>query len=634
MLFKHPAVLYALFALLIPVIIHLFKLRKFQKTAFTNVIFLEKVKIESRKSSRLKKWLVLISRIALLACLIIAFAFPYLPAKSNSEIPENYVIYLDNSFSMQARGNNGSLLKKATQDIINEFDQNTVFSLFTNTDSYNEVQLSEIQNDFLDLNYSEEQLSAEQIILKFNSLSKDKKNCALIAISDFQSKNDIDYTPLINKANRIIQLKPQKSTNVSIDSLWITLNENQKKLNIASSSSQLSSKNTISVSNKDRLIGKAALDFSKKQKLITQIPLPENETIEGVVSLSNTDALEFDNKRYFSINKNKKIKILVVGNTFVDFLQKIYPPNEFDFTSTTPNNVANINFEDNNLLILNEVEKIDSQLSQKIIAFSKSGGTLCVIPAKQSNTDLIALLSSAFNLKLGDYKKTSKKLTQINFQHNLFEDVFTKEIANFQYPTIKEGFNLSNKNWILNYEDNSPFLIQKNNVYVFASSLSEVVTNFKKSPLIVPVFYNMTLQNSSSGKIAYTIGKKNDITIDAAIGKDDVVTLKGSNSEFIPLQQLYKNYIKFTTQEFPDIAGNYNVISNKKPIYTVSYNYLTDENLLNYTNFENTEKLSNSVADYFNTSKANFKTTDLWKWFLIFALFFLLIEIILLKFLK
>jgi len=65
MLFKHPSVLYALFALLIPIIIHLFKLRKFQKVSFTNVAFLEKIKLQTRKSSELKKWTILATRLLL-----------------------------------------------------------------------------------------------------------------------------------------------------------------------------------------------------------------------------------------------------------------------------------------------------------------------------------------------------------------------------------------------------------------------------------------------------------------------------------------------------------------------------------------------------------------------------------------
>lgn len=61
MQFKNPEILYALFLLLIPIIIHLFQFRKFQKEAFTNVAFLKEVSIQTRKSSQLKKWLALLA---------------------------------------------------------------------------------------------------------------------------------------------------------------------------------------------------------------------------------------------------------------------------------------------------------------------------------------------------------------------------------------------------------------------------------------------------------------------------------------------------------------------------------------------------------------------------------------------
>ena len=63
MQFKHPELLYALFFLLIPIIVHLFQFRKFQKEAFTNVSFLKEVTIQTRKSSQLKKRLTLLTRL-------------------------------------------------------------------------------------------------------------------------------------------------------------------------------------------------------------------------------------------------------------------------------------------------------------------------------------------------------------------------------------------------------------------------------------------------------------------------------------------------------------------------------------------------------------------------------------------
>ena len=117
MQFKHPELLWALLLLLIPIFIHLFQLRKFKKTPFTNVKFLQKVVSKSRKSSTLKKWLLLATRMLLLAALIIAFAQPFF-AKSTALKEKQTVIYLDNSFSMQAKNNNESLLTNATQELL------------------------------------------------------------------------------------------------------------------------------------------------------------------------------------------------------------------------------------------------------------------------------------------------------------------------------------------------------------------------------------------------------------------------------------------------------------------------------------------------------------------------------------
>ncbi|NNG09286.1 MAG: hypothetical protein HKM92_03885, partial [Arenibacter sp.] len=76
MLFKHPELLWAFFLLLIPILIHLFQLRRFKKTPFTNVKILKKVVAESRRSNTLKKWLLLFTRLLLLSALIVAFTQP------------------------------------------------------------------------------------------------------------------------------------------------------------------------------------------------------------------------------------------------------------------------------------------------------------------------------------------------------------------------------------------------------------------------------------------------------------------------------------------------------------------------------------------------------------------------------
>ncbi|WP_309597403.1 BatA domain-containing protein [Flavobacterium davisii] len=93
MQFKHPEILYFLFLLIIPVIVHLFQLRKFKKEYFTNVRFLKELIIQTRKSSKIKKYLLLATRLLLLATLILAFAQPFLKQQTKQVKTMNLLYY-------------------------------------------------------------------------------------------------------------------------------------------------------------------------------------------------------------------------------------------------------------------------------------------------------------------------------------------------------------------------------------------------------------------------------------------------------------------------------------------------------------------------------------------------------------
>ena len=63
MLFSHPAMLWGLLAVLIPIAIHLFNLRRYRKVYFSNVDRLVGLQTENRRRSELRRWLVLVARV-------------------------------------------------------------------------------------------------------------------------------------------------------------------------------------------------------------------------------------------------------------------------------------------------------------------------------------------------------------------------------------------------------------------------------------------------------------------------------------------------------------------------------------------------------------------------------------------
>jgi len=102
MIFQFPSFLWALGALLIPILIHLFNFRKTTQIYFSNTRFLKQVKQETTQKRKIKQYLILAARLLFIFFLVMAFAQPFLPAAEQVGSQKNVAIYIDNSLSMSA----------------------------------------------------------------------------------------------------------------------------------------------------------------------------------------------------------------------------------------------------------------------------------------------------------------------------------------------------------------------------------------------------------------------------------------------------------------------------------------------------------------------------------------------------
>ena len=148
MQFQNPEILYLLALLIIPILVHLFQLQKFVKVPFTNVDFLQKIAQQTRKSSRIKKWLILTIRLLLFSTIIFAFSQPYFSDKHKNTTQHNF-IYLDNSLSTHTKGEKGDLLQTAIQEIIEHASEKDNYSLLTNSEFYNKITYSTLKEKLL-----------------------------------------------------------------------------------------------------------------------------------------------------------------------------------------------------------------------------------------------------------------------------------------------------------------------------------------------------------------------------------------------------------------------------------------------------------------------------------------------------
>lgn len=640
MQFKYPDLLWALLLLLIPIIIHFFQLRKYKKTPFTNVKFLKKVVSESRKSRSIKKWLLLCSRLLLLAALILAFTQPFL-ANDLALKEKEIVIYLDDSFSMQGKNNNETLLGNAVQELIREFPKDNSFSLFTNEKTFRNVQIKDIQNDLLDLPFTSKQLLLNEIDLKAGTLFGKNggsiKN--LIVISDFQQRmapKAPDSVPDVQR--HLVQLLPDPIENISIDTVFLKrTGSDNNELTVILSCTKGMETTPVSLYNGDKLIAKSSANFNKNQTAEVSFSLPSNTVVDGKLEISDPGPA-FDNELFFNINKKEKIKVLVVSEGDDAFLKRIYTDDSFQFQTFSPTSLNYSLLDNQNLIILNELTQIPTALQNALISFRKNGGSIVLIPSNTIDTaSYTQFLGNFYGTSFNQKIKQDLDITNIAFSHPLYEQVFEKTTSNFQYPKVSEYYSIrTSAPPILSFGNNAPFLVGANGVYIFSASLSSQNSNFKNSPLIVPTFFKIGDQSLKLAKLYNLIGSTITADVPVVLSKDQILKVSQNGYEFIPQQRALANKTELSFEDNPDRDGIFSITSGDSILQNISFNYPREESKLVYLNLDNINAASkqDSIPTLFDAMENDNRVTELWKWFVILALIFFGIEVLIQKFIK
>jgi hypothetical protein len=646
MQFKHPEFLYFLFLLVIPILVHLFQLRKFKKEIFTNVKFLKELAIQTRKSSKLKKYLLLATRLLLLTALILAFAQPFFKAKDSKNASNEMYIVLDNSFSMQAKGKKGELLKRAVQDLLEHAPENLNFSLLTNSDNYYNTNIKSVQQDLQNIQYSATPFQIDNLLAKINA-RKSAFNKDIIVITDALGLKENQLKSFKKEDNVYFYLpEVEQENNVAVDSVFINQTlDNFYEIGVKIDAFGDNNKDvSVALYNKNKLVAKTLVNFENNTKTLN-FTIPK-EDFHGYVSVAD-NGLEYDNTYYFSLSKPEKSNVISIGDDEKsNFLSRIYTSDEFNYSNYTLATLDYNLIDKQDAIVVNEIADIPQALQTTLKSFVEKGGNVVFIPAQESSVANVNTFLSAFgSIQFKSLVNSEKTITKINFSHPLYSSVFEKKVDNFQYPNTKTSFDIaSTASIVLGNNDQSPFLAAIHNgvssVYVFTASLNKTNSNFQNSPLIVPTFYNMAQNIQKSGVKSFTIGKNQSTIVETLLSKDEIVSVKNSlnNSKgnFIPVQQILNNKVKLTFNDNPNVSGNFGVFNAENPIENISFNYdRTESNLSNpNTNATSEFKEINDLETIFDTIQTDRTDSQIWKWFVFLTLLFLVIEVVIQKFVK
>ena len=145
MTFLNPIALIGLLAAGIPILLHIFNLRKLKTIEFSTLSFLKELQKTKIRRLKLRQLLLLILRTLLVILIVLAFSRPTLKGSLPGGIAEKAkttaVIVFDDSQSMTASDEQGELLHQAKNAAI------TIMNLLKDGDEVFLLKLSDVQVD-------------------------------------------------------------------------------------------------------------------------------------------------------------------------------------------------------------------------------------------------------------------------------------------------------------------------------------------------------------------------------------------------------------------------------------------------------------------------------------------------------
>jgi len=343
--------------------------------------------------------------------------------------------------------------------------------------------------------------------------------------------------------------------------------------------------------------------------------------------------------------ENKAIKTLFNTDTSL-----------FNFSSTQVNNINFNTLKNQNLIIINEVEQINSGLISSLITFEKNGGSIVIIPPFKKALVSYNISLSSLGLNSLSEKESSLfglKINNLNLEHPLFNNVFKSKAKHLNYPTVKQCYSME-KNYkgtrILSLENNKDFLVSfskgKGVIYQFASPLQSEFTTLTSHALFVPIFINIATSAIKVNSLYNILGKTNDFRSNYTNSSNDLPHLTTANIDIIPTlrtinsEQLYNTNnqiktngiydLKYENKLVDKIAFNYNTLeSENKPLSTNQIEeYFTRQSIANASIIDSsTATLSSKIKEQQNGK-------EFWKIALLLSLLFFAIEILLIKLIK
>ena len=683
MQFLYPGVLWGLLALGIPLLIHLFNFRKTKKVFFTNVAFLKKVDTETSSFRKLKQWVIMAARMLFIACLVLAFAQPFLPAKNQNGIGYGGVtgLYLDNSLSMQNTVDNKRFIDLA----IGKIDQ--LLTLFKNqqnlqfgtNDFAGEDQFvqgaTKLRERLAEVRFAVKPRTIAAVFNRqFNLAEKIHPGAqnSFFLFSDFQKSttgNLQDLKPNENQKVFLVPVQGEETHNVYVDSIWLSTPFVREMQNTTLNVRVFNSGNTaleklpitLSIDGKQASATAVAIGANSYADARFNFAVNSKGEHRGTVTFDD-QPVTFDNEGYFVFTASPAIRILHLyqERNQANYLGKLYANDSlFQYAAYPAGSVDPERIKQADLIILEGVRLIDANLQLSLTEAMKAGGSVVLIPASNPDQASYTQLVNAVGIHtLSTLENQSKMaLSEPDKRSPFYGDVFEQSSLGQLLNLPEEQIVMK---WagvytrLLGLRNGNDFLtvsaIGAGKLYVQAAPLLKAFGNFGEHALFVPTYFKIASLSAKPQQLAYAFSGGTIAVPMKDATQNTIFELRNGDFSFIPIQRVQGDKLLIELPAGDEIAngqelqsGFYELVNDGKVKKTIALNHDSDESQMEVYSPDELRELvkgSENIEVYDSILDNDFVDTfasqnigkDLWRYFIYAALFFLLLEILLVRF--
>lgn len=675
MSFVHPEFLWALSALAIPVLLHLFQLRRFKRIDFPNVRLLAEVTRQTRARRKVQHWLVLLARCLALAALVLAFAQPYRTGDATN-VPAGtraVSVYIDDSFSMDGQNVQGRLLdqaRKGAQDLVMAHGPTDRFQVLTGRFlarqqlllNRDEALVAAAEADAGPWTRKLSMVMARQREALAASDARTKRAFLLTdlqrSITDVEAWRDDSLAPTV-----LVPIPSSSTANLSLDTAWFStplrrlgsLEELHVRLTNRGPEDRTGAAIRLTVDGEQR--GIATLDVKAGATADTVLRFRNDEPGLHWAEVAIADQpVTFDDRLHLAFRTIDRLRVLLVSAGDADgdrALEAVFRTDSaYALTQASHLDLDLSVIASQDLVLLNALPEMPGGLTQALEGFARGGGSVAVFPPSQGDPARYAALFAAIGAQPAVRLDTGlARVDRIDLEQPFYRDMFQSMPRNVDLPDARERWGLRpapGSDVLLRTQDGLPFLIRTaigdGHLHLFAAPLNDWSGNITRHALFAATLLRMAELSRPAPPPYAVIGAESVLPLGgSSIQKERPPHLRGPDGvDLIPevRRTMGGAFLVLHEAELP--PGPYALVSDGDTLDAYAMNLsrhegdltaftpddlrsaLRERGLTTISVLDSGDDLSLRLAELGKGSKP-------WKWLIILALLMLAAETLLLR---